>query len=240
MLQTPEGKKKLRNALKNGYDHSYSSLFKELNLSPEKIDQLKELLADQQIASMELRNEPLNASLTEEDRINLHKQREEQNNQNDAALEALLGSEDFQVYEDYKDRSRERSMIQMYSQNLSFDDTLNGDQKNSLLEALYNKRKDIYSQQGFDEENVDLLVPDGEGISKFMEMNVLVYDGYIKGVEEVGLSESQEKQLKGFLEREQAMMKRSMEQQKRVASGELDPETARQEMEEGNSIIIMN
>lgn len=239
MLKTPEGKKKLRNSLKNGYDHTYGALFKEMNLSPEKIDQLKELLADQQIASMELGNELQNASMTEKDRKNLQKQLEEQNNQNDAALAALLGSDNFETFSDYKDRSRERSMIQMFSQQLSFDDTLTGDQKTSLLESLYNKRKDTYSQLGFDEEDLNgPLDMDDDGISKFMEMNVSIYDGYIKGVEEAGLSESQEKQLKGFLEEQQAMMKKSMELQARIASGELDPESAREELESGNTIIM--
>jgi len=244
MLQTEAGKKRLRNALKNGYDQTYSSLFKEMNLSPEKIDQLKELLADQQIASMGSQNVLQNSSpteLTEEDSKNLQKRREEEINKNNAALEALLGSENFQAFEDYKDKSRERQMIQMYSQNLSFDDTLTGDQKKSLLEALYNKRKDIYSQQGFDPEiSNGALTSSEEGAAKFMEMNVLVYDGYIKGVEEAGLSESQETQLKKYLEKEQAMMKKSLEVQERIASGELDPESAQEELQAGNIIIMGN
>jgi hypothetical protein len=240
MLQTPEGKKRLRNSLINGYDISYSSLFKEFNLPPEKIEQLKELLADQQIATMESRNGLQNEPLTQEDRKNLQKQFEEQDNLNDAALEALIGSENFQAYEDYQDRSRERNMIQMFSQNLSYDDTLTGDQKKSLLEALYNKRKDTYSQQGFDEENVDPTIPRDEGIAKFLEMNLLVYDGYLKGVENAGLSESQETQLKEFLGRQQAMMKKSMDVQARIASGELDPENAKEELESGNIVIMGN
>jgi hypothetical protein len=240
MLKTPEGKKRLRNALKNGFDQSYSSLFKEMNLSPEKIDQLKELLADQQIASMELSNELQNASTTEEDRKNLQKQLEEQNNQNDTALAALLGDQNFETFSDYKDRSRERNMIQMFSQRLSYDDTLTGDQKKSLLESLYNKRKDAYSQQGYDEENMNFpFDTNGEGILKMMEMNLLVYDEYIKGVEEAALSESQKMQLTKYLEEDQTRMKSSMELQARVASGEIDPDSAKEEGEaEGMAIIF--
>jgi hypothetical protein len=238
MLKTSEGRKTLRSALKNGYDHSYGSLFEEMNLSPEKIEQVKEMMADHQMTGMELLARAQDASLTEEERLNLRKQLEELPAQNDTEFAAMLGEENFETYTDYKDRSQERSMIQMLSQNLSFDDTLTGDQKKSLLESMYNNRQDTYSQQNYDPGDVDITDPDDEGIAKFMEMNVLVYDGYIKGVEEAGLSESQEKQLKKYLEKEQAMMKSRMELQTRVASGELDQEEAREEMESGNIIIM--
>jgi hypothetical protein len=243
MLQTSEGRKQLRNALKNGFDQTYGGLFKELNLSPEKIDQLKELLADQRIKKMELNTRLADGGPPTMEEIQKYQESiEALDNQNDAELEDLIGSEALQALNEYDDRSRERMMIQMFSQSLSFDDTLNGVQKKSLLESLYNKRKDTYAQRGFEEGSITppADIADGE-MPPMMELNLLVYDEYIKGVEEAGLTESQEKELKDFLEKEQARMKSSMERQARIASGEIDPETAQKEMEEeGGTIIIMN
>jgi hypothetical protein len=233
---TPEGEKMMRNGLKNGYDQTYSALFKELNLSPETIDQLKELLADREIARTKSILELYNAS-TEEERKDLQKQLDDKNDQIDDALEALLGSEEFQAFEHYNDSNQDRQMIQKLSGVLSFDDTLSGDQKKSLLESLYNKRKNTYVQLGFNEESpADLLDLDGDGISDTMEVEFIVYDGYIEGIEEAELSESQKKQLKEFLEKRQAIMKSRLEQMERIENGDIDPEEADAE----ERVIILN
>ena len=81
-----------------------------------------------------------------------------------------------------------------------------------------------------------------EGISKMMEMNNLVYDGYIKGVEEAELSESQEKQLKEYLEKEQARMKSSMEQQAWISGGAIAEDSTEPDDEETefSTVIIMD
>jgi hypothetical protein len=71
------------------------------------------------------------------------------------------------------------------------------------------------------------------------ELQLRVYDGYIEGVEEAGLSESQEQQLKEILESEQARIKSSLERQARIQSGEIDPESDREESM-GKNVIIMN
>jgi hypothetical protein len=75
-----------------------------------------------------------------------------------------------------------------------------------------------------------------------MEMNNLVYDGYIKGVEEAELSESQEKQLKEYLEKEQAREKSSMEQQARIFGGETTEDSTEPdgEVREFSTVIIMD
>jgi hypothetical protein len=244
MLKTPEGKKRLRDSLKNGFDISYGVLFNQLNLSPEKLDQLKELLADQSMAMMEIGYEFQGTSPTEEERNKFQQRREELERKNDADLAALLGSQDFQTFMDYEDRSRERMMVQMFGQRLNYDDTLTGDQKKSLIEAMYKERKDLYSRQGFNEGIVNLPTDmNDEGISKMMEMNNLVYDGYIKGVEDAKLSASQEKQLKEYLEEEQARVKSSMEQQARIFVGETTEDSTEPDgelVEEFSTVIIMD
>jgi hypothetical protein len=241
MLKTPEGRKKLRSALKNGLDETYSALFKQLDLSPEKLARLKELLADQSIASMELQNEIQGASPTEENRNNLRQRQEDLKKQDDAALAALLGTADYQTYKDYNDRFEERMMVRMFTQTLGDDDSLTGDQKKALIESMYKARTDAFSQTG-EEQNKVMFPSDWneEGIAKMMAINDRVYDGYTKSAEAT-LSASQTTQFKEYLKKNQAMMKASLKQQARMTGGQSTQGSTEADGDEetGDMIVIV-
>ena len=215
MLDDPENRNKLRNKMKRGINMRYGALLKQLNLSPEKRTQINELLADQMIAMLEFDREINSISPTEENRNNFEQRREELKEQWDTKIEALLGTQDFQAYYDYKDSRRERNIVQAFAYTLYEDDKLTEEQQAYLINSMHQERKNMNSQLGNAEGmGAFLLGPDDEGraemsseefIKKREEMNDTISDGYIESAGSI-LSASQKEKFKEYLNRTEGGM----------------------------------
>jgi hypothetical protein len=114
--------------------------------------------------------------------------------------EALSGSD-----EAYRDRLRERDIVTIFTESLGPDDKLSESQQQELVNAMYQERKNVYSQQNYTEDRMILpSEPDDEGIAIIMDITDHVYDGYIKSAGAI-LTAAQMEQFKKYLKSQRDM-----------------------------------
>jgi hypothetical protein len=144
-LKDPSLKKYLRSSL----DMNYSDIFKELNLSPEKLEKLKDILVDKTFAKVQLSPEIQNAS-TKEQKDDLLKRYNAIREESETKTRELLGNADYEKFEAYNDRGNTRYFVNGYKDTLSANDQLTKDQENALVELMFKEEKRVYAEIGYD------------------------------------------------------------------------------------------
>ena len=153
------------------------------------------------MASLDINEEMLGASLSEEKRTELQQHFEDLKKENDAKISGLLGDNDFKKYESYRDRISERQIVTNFVESLSPGHKLTEALQQNHINFMYEERKNVYSEQGYDEKKLTFPSEmNEEGIAKVMEMTDRTYDGYIKGANTT-LSASQTEQFKTYLKK---------------------------------------
>jgi len=220
MLQDPAYQKTLRSTYKGMLDSIYGSLYRKLDLTPEKQNAFQELLLDQMIASLKTSLDTLGAEPSEEKRAEVRQRAEELKKEFDVKVSALLDSGDFNTYESYRDTLSERQVVSGFEESLSDGEKLTEAQMESLIGSMYRERKDIYSQQGWDEERVTFLSEiNDQGIAKMMDMNDRTFDCYIKGAGST-LSATQMEQFKAFLKNQRDMTESALKMTAQMYGGQ--------------------
>jgi hypothetical protein len=143
----------MRSSFRSYLDTQYADIFKELNLSPEKLEKLKDLLADQQVSSYNLYAEAQSAS-TDEEKAALQKQSDELSEKNKTELNDFLGNDDYEKYKTYTERSYERSIVTGYAESLDSNDKLTDDQKKDLADLMYKERTDVFTETSFKSSSI--------------------------------------------------------------------------------------
>jgi hypothetical protein len=192
--------------LKNEIDKKNAGIFNELNLSPEKLDKLKDLLFGFQMASLEIDFDSY-AAVTDEEKAALKKRAGEDYKKNQSKLKDLLRKADYQKYYDYNERTDARSIISSFVDSLGPDDKLTKDQEKALVEAMYKEQSKVFSEIGYDPNKTiefasDVKAGKVDGRSKNMEK---IFSGSIEKVKGI-LSASQIEQFKNFLKNYREMM----------------------------------
>jgi ankyrin repeat protein len=185
--------------LKTEIDKKYAEIFSELNLAPEKLDKLKNLIFDFQMASMEIDFDSYTAS-TDEEKAALKKRAEENYNEHQSRLKDLLGKAGYQKYYEYNERTDARSIVSSFVDSLGPDDKLTKDQEKALIEAMYKEQSRVFSEIGYDPNKTiefasDVKAGKVDGRSKNMEKIFSRSIEKAKGI----LSASQMEQYKNFL-----------------------------------------
>lgn len=220
MLQDPAYQKTLRSTYKGMLDSIYGSLYRKLDLAPEKQDAFQELLLDQMMASLETSLDTLGAEPSEEKRAEILQRTEDLKKEYDAKLSEILGSGDFNTYESYRDTLSERQVVSGFVESLGDGEKLTEAQMESLIGSMYRERKDVYSRQGWDEERVTFLSDiNDDGIAKMMDINDRTFDGYIKGAGAT-LSATQMEQFKAFLKNQRDMTESALKMTARMYGGQ--------------------
>jgi hypothetical protein len=210
MLQDPATKKMYRDSIKAMLDSTYGALFKELNLSPEKLEKLKELLVDQQMAALDINQEMMSTTPSEENKKELQQRFEDLKEDNDAKLSELLGNGNFEKYATYRDRLSERQLVSNFMQSLGTNDKLTETQQQTLVESMYQERKNIFSEKGYDEKTMVLPSDmDEQGIAKLLERTDYTFNGYIKS-SNATLSAAQTEQFKTYLKQQRDLAESQM------------------------------
>jgi hypothetical protein len=227
MLQDPAYKKMLRNTYKGTLDTYYGALFKKLNLSTEKQDGLKELLLDQMMATMDISQEMLSSEPSEQKRKELQQKMSDMKKENDTKISAFLGSQDFKIYEAYRDTLTERQLAEGFAETLGANDKLTEAQQEALIESMYNERKNVYAQQNWAEDRVTFSSEiNDDGIAKMIDMNDRTNDGYIKGAGAI-LSVSQIEQLKAFIKQRRDMTESALKVSAQMLGGQTAQKNAK-------------
>jgi hypothetical protein len=111
MMEKPEMREAMRAQQKGMLSMFYGALFKKLQLSPEALDQLKEIQLDKQMAGM--------AMLGKGDKKAQMAALTAAKEQADQAVKELLGNEQYAIYQDYEATVGERMAIGQLNQQLS-------------------------------------------------------------------------------------------------------------------------
>lgn len=107
----------------------YGDLFDKLDLSPDKTDELKELLLEPRMNASMNRNSG-NAATPGKEQTEEHKER----------IAELLGMDNYAIYLGYEERAHERSIIKSFLYSLRTANKLTESQKESLTDAMYEAR----------------------------------------------------------------------------------------------------
>jgi hypothetical protein len=149
MLKDPEMKKAMAQQQRGMLDTMYGGLFKELQLTPENTDKLKDLLLDQQMSAM---SDGMNVfdQMNSTNRVEIGKKIAEAHKQKEDQIKALLGDEKFQQYKDYTSSMSERMILDQFAKQSE----LRPEQTEQLLALMKEEKQNAQINQpvaaGFD------------------------------------------------------------------------------------------
>ncbi len=120
----------------NRVDSRYADFFKSLDLSPDDLDTLRTLMAEQGVVGWEMRMRTFGAE-SDEARAEAEVSRELQRELLDGQIAALLGEEDAVALQEYTDLIPYRGEVEALASSLSFTDTpLSENQSEALVGAI--------------------------------------------------------------------------------------------------------
>ena len=198
-FQDPAQRKLIRSSMKGALDTTYGALFKGLNLSPEKLDALKELLTDRQMALADMSMEAIDAGMSQEKAAELKTRQESIESEYAGKIKAFLGEEGGTKYTAYQETIAERAVITPFLETLEGDQKLRDDQTETLIAAMQKARKEAEASLPFDESAiVSPTQLTEETISKIITHNDRVAEGYMNCAGAI-LSQSQVEKLQNYL-----------------------------------------
>lgn len=169
----------------------YAPLFYKLNLSPEDLEKLKELIIDGEIASGEIKAFDGMISFLTSNEIG---------DEYMMKIEELLGDGDNAIFLAYRERLGGAQGVSNFNKWLSSNDSLTMDQQLELIDAWYETESNIHSEQ-VQEESINRKLPsemNEEEKAKRIERLEKEDEAYIEASRDI-LSESQMEQLKAYL-----------------------------------------
>lgn len=209
MTENPSFKAGIRESMKSTNEILYGLLFEDLDLSPDKLEKFKDLLADYQADIIVISQGTISVS-SEEEGAELQKLYDNTEKEYKAKFKDLLGSEDYDVYQAYQDRLNERYVVNMFMESLGPDEKLTENQQQILVDSLYDEREYVYSETDYDLKKLE----------PFIFMNNDSIDRRMKATEEIhsralenamgSLSASQYEQLKNYLQQQREMEETSL------------------------------
>jgi len=164
-----------KNSMKTYLDTQYADIFKELNLSPEKLDKLKDLIVEYQMTFSDINLDSYSAH-TDEEKAALRKHAESIYSDNQSKLKDLLGNTDYQKYYDYHERGDARSTVNGFMDSLNTDEKLSKDQEKALIETLYKEQSKVFSEIGYDPN---------KSVEFISDIKAGKIDGKVKNIEKI-------------------------------------------------------
>lgn len=138
ILSNPEMQKLMAVQQKGALDNRYSSLFKQLNLSPADLDKFKNLLVEKQTAVMDVMAAARSEGLTGRDnRDQIRELVQNAQNEVDNTIKATLGDAAYTQYQSYEATQPQRTVVSQLEQRLSYSSTpLSDTQSQQLVQIL--------------------------------------------------------------------------------------------------------
>lgn len=207
----PVSKEKMRDAATKRTDEDYDPLFKKLNISGNKFDGLKGMLFNkvmERYGSMELY---ANATDDKEKEKVLQQERDIVNNYMNKIAE-FLGEEKNEIYQSYENRLPERRRLNDFMVGLSPDNRINEEQRESLIDSMYDARKAVYDEMDTDKNESSSELTEGK-ITQSIVMQSRIHEKYVEaggGIMSPEQSEQFKTYLKQQLEMQEALEKMSL------------------------------
>lgn len=138
MLNNPEAQKLMAVQQKGALDSRYSSLFKQLNLSPADLEKFKNLLVEKQSAVMDVMAAARSEGLTgRENRDQIRELVQNAQNEVDNTIRSTLGDAAYSQYQNYEATQPQRAVVSQLEQRLSYSPTpLTDTQSQQLVQIL--------------------------------------------------------------------------------------------------------
>jgi hypothetical protein len=203
-----------RKSMKNSLDRQYGDFFEKLNLSPEKLDEFKDLLVDQQMESSDFYTEMQNVTPSEEKRAEFEQRSKELNENREAEIKEFLGDSNYEKYQEYQGTWYLKYQVDNFMATLESGEELTDTQQQELIEAMKEEIKNISSERS-DEDNKFLFpseMYDEERMERTMEYQDRRNEAYLNAAENI-LSSSQTAKYKEYLKQQRDMMESSMKLQ---------------------------
>lgn len=181
MMKNPGMKEMIRAQQKGQMDLMYGSLFKCLQLSDAELDSLKGLLLDKQMSMVDLSMDLMNKEATPEERKAAENRLKEVTAEYDAQLKALLGDDNYAVYQSFEATQAERMQVSMFKGSLNAGDQMTDEQEDNLVRAMHDARSTFQSSvPGFgDKQNADPDQFTPEKIAKLLEDSAKLQEQYV-------------------------------------------------------------
>jgi hypothetical protein len=219
MMKDPAMREMMREQQKAMINMMYGGLFKDLNLSPEEKDKLRELLTDSQMKNIEAAQGMFGGKDgVSEDTT---KQISDTKKQTDAEIKALLGDERFATYQDYQKNVGERMQIdqfknQLAGANMPMDDA----QAAQLMQIM--KQEKAATPPPISDDQSQVPKPDTFTAGN-LEKQLAWMDDYNQRVLNRAaqvLNPEQLKQYQSFQEQQASMQKLGLQMAKQMFGGE--------------------
>jgi hypothetical protein len=176
MMKNPQMKEMVRAQQKMMIDQMYGSLSKYLNLSPDQLDALKNLLSDRQMAMTDSGLAMMGGS--DADRKQAMEDTKAIKADYDQKIKDLLGPQDYQTFQDYEKTAGERVQLQMFKGSLPTDAALTDQQENDLLNAMYEARKAVPASSLLNNKSSDPSQFSEESIAQAMKQMEQLQQAY--------------------------------------------------------------
>jgi hypothetical protein len=142
MFNDPETRKAMEQQQRLALDMIYGSLVKELQLSPDQERKFKDILLDQQMASVSQAGSLFDQN--SQNRAEIAQKLGEDREKRDQQLKDLIGEDKFARYQDYNQTVGERMMLDQYGKQLE----LAPDQTDQLLNIMREEKKNAQINVG--------------------------------------------------------------------------------------------
>lgn len=206
MMKNPGMKEMVRAQQKGQMDLMYGSLFKCLQLSDADLETLKGVLLDKQMSMVDASMDMMNKTATPEERKAAENRMKELTADYDAQIRALLGDDNYPVYQAFEATQAERMQVTMFKGALSGADQMTEAQEDSLVRVMHDERNNFKSSVpgfgGTQPADPGQFTP--ERIAKLLEESAKLQAQYVARAAEI-LTPSQLEVFEANLKQQQAM-----------------------------------
>jgi hypothetical protein len=217
MFKNPEMrdmiKQQQKTVLGGMVDKNYAEFFKAMNLTPEQSAAMKDLVLNKMLGNADLGMEMMGGEMDAEKRAALTKQMKENTEALNEQIKALLGAENYSLYESYEKTIPDRMAVEQLKGQLDSNLALNANQEQLLIAAMSEERQgfkfttDFSNQQDFSEDMLSRFTEDR--ISLFLEEQDQLNQKYLDRAQTI-LSADQYATYQKSLKNQQEMMKMGM------------------------------
>jgi len=210
MFKNPEMKDMMRAQQKLLMETTHGSLFRYLQMPPERVDAFKELLIEKQMALMDSGLSMTGDSLSAEQRKDAADRAKKLTKEYEDKMRSFLTEKDYAVYEQFEETQPERMQVHLFKQTLAPNEQLTDQQEHELILAMHEERSGFKFSTGLDQrETFDPSQFTEEAMATHLGELAQLQEAYISRAQEV-LSESQVKQFMDNLKQQRAMQEMGM------------------------------
>ncbi len=199
----------MRASMQGPIDLLYGPLFKDVKMPDADQATFKGLLMDKQLAlmdiSMDLTLNMMNGkTTTQEERDAVDKKTKKATADYDARIKALLGDDNYTVFQSFESTKQERMQVNTFKQSLSPGDQLTEEQEAKLIRAMHSERTNVQSSIKSDPAQFTQ-----EQMEKQIKEVAQLAERYVSQAAAI-LTPSQLEQFKNSTKQQQAMMEMGM------------------------------